>query len=452
MEIFENSNFVDRKPSHEKFFSALVGLLFCTVFNAQALGASELIFDYEAINSNYTALNVALVTANGQLWYAVEWMDDTTDEPVLDLFWDDNTTITRKTLTSAGDLAAGNAMYPAIVTWGTHQYVYVAGKVDANPTSPQLKFFRQDRDDFSIVESTTTLGNAPVGVEHSRPHLAYDEDMGSGLGTNQMYACWTAKNAGEEDVKSKAKPSDIAWRKVHSLHEVSAQVAVTEDHCEQSFNHMGDRYTVYHKNDGGNSTWVHVDHWDFSTNTWTDHVDFELLNESNTRAITNFPSIATSIDAGNTHHLIVAKRQVAAFDLISWTCDATTAGDCESESDWTYLRQDLRGSVFAPKAVVYNDDRYVLYEDRAGAPTLRLYKMCSGDTTWTEVGEIPEPDVSHNGVREFNADINSSAVSTFTVDRNNEILHAIFVALKNTTSSYNPAHWELDISGGCASL
>jgi hypothetical protein len=58
-------------------------------------------------------------------------------------------------------------MYPGIETWGTHPYVYVTGKTDVNPTSPQLKFFRQDRDDLLTSPVSTTLGNAPTGTEHS---------------------------------------------------------------------------------------------------------------------------------------------------------------------------------------------------------------------------------------------------------------------------------------------
>jgi hypothetical protein len=430
-------------------FGHLVIVLLCATLSAhaQSVGTSRLIFDYEAADADDSALNVALVAANGERWYAVEWFDITNNESALDLFWDHNTTLARKTL-STGELAAGNAMYPGIVTWGAHPYVYVAGKADVNPTSPQLKFFRQDRDDLLTSPVSTTLGNAPTGTEHSRPHLTFDEDMGSGLGTNRMYVCWTAKTATEEDVKSKAKAPSIAWPKA-PLHDIAVQAGSTEDHCEQSFNHLGDRYTVYHSDNGGHGTWMHIDHWDSTTQTWSDITDFELLNDSGTSAITNFPSTATSADTSHTHHLVVAKRQSAPFDLISWTCDAAAAGDCQAAADWTYRRQALTGSVHAPKAVVHGEDRYVLYEDRSGTPILRLYKMCSGDVHWTEVGEIPQPDANHTGAREFNANINSSAVSTFTVDRVNNVLHAIFVALKDNTSRYNPVHWELNISGGC---
>ncbi len=441
-----------------KCLVALIVLLFSTLStHAQTVGTSELIFDYEAVDSNDSALNVSLTTADGQLWYAVEWFDITNNLSALDLFWDDTTTITTPKTLSTGELGAGNAMYPGIVTWDAHEYVYVAGKADANPTSPQLKFFRQDRDNLLAGASTTTLGNAPVGTKHSRPHLTFDKDMGSGLGTDRMYVCWTAKNATEEDVKSKAKDPSVPWP-FSPLHNIAVQNGtatdpeVTDDHCEQSFNHVGDRYTVYHSQAGGHGTWLHVDHWNPTTRTWNDIADFELLNAGGTSAITNFPSIATSADAYDTHHLVVAKRQNPAYDLISWTCDATVAGACQAAADWTYLRQSLTGTVHAPKAAVHNEDRYVLYEDRSGTPTLRLYKMCMGDTSWTEVGEIPQPDTNHTGAREFNANINSSAVSTFTVDRNNQVLHAIFVALKDGTSRYNPAHWELDISGGCAGL
>jgi hypothetical protein len=235
---------------------------------------------------------------------------------------------------------------------------------------------------------------------------------------------------------------------------------VIEDHCEQSFNHLGDRYTVYHSKPtmgGMHGTWVHVDRWDSMALTTMEIATFELLDAAHVMGVpTNFPSTATSADASNTYHLVVAKgeMQVPPLELSSWICDAAIAGDCEVPGDWSYIQQPLRGSVFAPKAVVHNGDRYVLYEDRSGTPVLRLYKMClGGNGTWTEVGEIPPPDANHTtGAREFNANLPSTAVSTFTVDRDNLVLHAIFVAQKDGTNLYNAAHWKLDISGGCAGL
>jgi hypothetical protein len=260
----------------------------------------------------------------------------------------------------------------------------------------------QDRNNFLLLNSEEAVEASSSTNQHARPHIIRD-DIGG------QYLCWTRKDS-DEDVSSKAK-NGSDWEA--STERVVSELGVVEDHCHMAFNYDGARYTVYHRN-STEDIYLAITTWDGTT--WTPVAEFALTGSAGA----NYPTVYALDPSGTTTHLLIAARgDSSTDDLLVWECvGAQSACDSATEFGSATTLSSGTASWTDPKAFIVTrpgglEDRFIAYQ-KNGTETVRIQMKCDGDTSWTDVGALPQP-AGYSGEYHFGVE-NTSSVSSVEWD------------------------------------
>lgn len=285
----------------------IVGLVCAPIALAVAPGTSTVV---KATTENYSATNVSIAGANGDIWYAIESVDlDAFTEPRTNMQWWDvsGSALDGKVLQAYGLIASG--IYPSALTWGGATNLLVSSKIDPdldptdpNTGEPHVWLYEQDRDDMSsaaVKDELVEWSTPNSAYEHGRPQLGRDPEE------PELYACWTAKETGGSDENVFAKAKDTSDWTTSTLRNLSAS-SDEEDHCFMDFNYDGTRYTAYHR-DQLTGDDIGLEITSFVGGTWTVVGEFPLDNSANcdrpslwSRNTTTTSTIAIVADCGPT--------------------------------------------------------------------------------------------------------------------------------------------------------
>lgn len=342
---------------------------------AQAAGSS---LELWVSGPNSSAGNVSLTAANGDFWYAVEFvLTATPTEPVLQLGWYEPTPgyWSFKNLQLTGTLT-GSGIYPSILTWGGAANVFVVGKL--NPTglgtAPHLRVYTQDRDNLLAATSTERVRHegdfATENVVRRRSRRIF-------LSEGQML------------FRKRPVPKEVRNRTLRPVSDVAND---TEDHAMSDFTGSGRRYTVYHR-DSTLDIWVEITTCDGTT--WTPVAEFGLTGSEGF----DFPSIFIR-NNGSDSEIAIAAHKTSTGNTALWKCGPAPSASCDSALEIGATQANTTGgNRLFPQVFITprssTTDTFIVVENDVGG-TVRIMSVCGGSGSIDDTeGSLPVPAVGY---------------------------------------------------------